>query len=75
MLDVLTLDEAISQKCAKQFFERHQSKRLGSQIMVPPSIPSPTTLLLPSNYIINYCKLIQIDYVRFKPLTKDEKDH
>jgi hypothetical protein len=75
MPDVSTLAEAISQavKCDNRLFERRQNKRLGPQIRVPLSSPPSTTLALPSNPINNYDPM-QIDSIRYRTLTQDEKD-
>jgi hypothetical protein len=71
MPDVSTLPEAISQavKCDNRLFERRHNKRLGSQIRIPSSYPT-----IPSNTINSQHEPMQIDSLRFKPLTQEEKD-
>jgi hypothetical protein len=68
MLDVSTLPEAISQaiKCDNILFERCHNKRLGSQIRVPSPYPA-----IPSNTINSQHEPMQIDSLRFKPLSQE----
>jgi hypothetical protein len=68
MPDVSTLLEAISQavKCDNRLFERRHNKRLGSQIRIPSSYPT-----IPSNTINSQHEPMQIDSLRFKPLSQE----
>jgi hypothetical protein len=71
MPDVSTLPEAISQavKCDNRLFKRRHNKKLGFQIRVPSPYPT-----IPSNTINSQHEPMQIDSLRFKPLTQEEKD-
>jgi hypothetical protein len=52
------------------FLKDAKTKKLGPQIRAP----LPTTLTLPSNPINSNYKRMQIDSMRYRPLTQDEKD-
>lgn len=74
MPNISTLAEAISQaiKCNNRLFERCQNKRHIQQISIP--LPPPTMLTLSTYFINSNYKLMQIDSIRYKPLTQDEED-